>query len=218
MRRTFKDITGQKFGRLTVLILDTKQGAETHVWKCRCDCGSITHAQGSALRGGRWKSCGCLQIESATKHGMGGTPTYESWKKMKYRCLSPSDAVYDRYGGRGIKVCKRWLSFENFLADMGEKPKGLSLDRIDNDGDYKPSNCRWASFRTQNNNRRSSRILTIDGETKTVTQWIGKSGLSKDTVWGRLRTGWDPKAAISVPNITGRPAKPRGARPKSIHK
>lgn len=217
MRSNFKDITGQKFGKLTVLELVTKSGAVTHLWRCACDCGGETVAQGGALRGGKSKSCGCLQLQSATKHGMYGTPAYESWRQMKGRCLNEKHEAYPDYGGRGITVCDRWMDFANFYADMGAKPKRKSLDRIDNNGNYEPGNCRWTNFVTQNNNRRSSRFLTIDGKTKTVTEWIRKSGLPRHVVWNRLRTGWEPKDAISVPLVSGSPKTPRGSRIKRIH-
>lgn len=218
MKASFKDITGKKFGRLTVLQLVSKAGEEPIRWKCQCECGCFTVSQGSALRGGRAKSCGCLQRDKATKHGMAGTPTYGSWQKMKARCLNSWDPAYADYGGRGIRVCDRWLeSFDHFLADMGVKPARMSLDRKDNQGNYEPGNCRWATFKTQNNNRRSNRMLTISGETMNLQSWAEKAGLPMNALWLRISHGWDPKEAVSVPLISGRPSKPRGTGRKRIH-
>jgi predicted DNA-binding transcriptional regulator AlpA len=122
------------------------------------------------------------------------------WRNMKNRCLKSSDAAYDRYGGRGIKVCERWLKFENFLADMGERPPGMTLDRIDNNLGYCPENCRWASYKEQNNNRRDNRMITFKGETKNMAQWCTELGLSQKTISQRINgLGWSGERALSEP-------------------
>ena len=155
------DITGHRYGRLTVLSRSPESG-RVH-WKCRCDCGTELSVQSADLRTGNTQSCSCLKFErireASTTHGHtagGWTTTFRAWSDMKTRCYNPKNKRFAGYAGRGITVCDRWRnSFENFLADMGEKPLGLSLDRINNDGNYEPDNCRWATYSQQNKNRRS---------------------------------------------------------------
>lgn len=127
------------------------------------------------------------------------TPTYDSWAHMKGRCLNPNDDRFSSYGGRGITVCERWMLFENFLADMGERPEGLSIDRIDNDGNYEPSNCRWATASQQMNNRRTNHFLEHGGQRKTVTEWSRNLGVSHEVIRTRIRRGWDVDAALTRP-------------------
>ncbi len=150
------DLTGRRFGRLRVLgYLRSVRGRTNGVWtiwKCRCACGVVKSVEGGALRNGRTKSCGCLR----RKHGYALTRTYNSWKSMKERCGNPNHVYFCSYGGRGIKVCKRWSQFRNFLTDMGERPKGTTLDRIKNNKGYSKSNCRWSSPSQQQKNRRDN--------------------------------------------------------------
>ncbi|MDE4297182.1 hypothetical protein PXK56_18520 [Phaeobacter gallaeciensis] len=129
---------------------------------------------------------------------MTNTKAYQAWNSMKQRCMNAKSKDYPRYGGRGIKICDRWLSFENFLADMGEKPRDMTLDRIDNDGDYEPGNCRWASARTQSNNRRSNHCLTYEGKTQTLSEWSRETGIEKATLLNRIKNGWDTKAVLTT--------------------
>lgn len=126
--------------------------------------------------------------------------TFRSWLSMKQRCLNPRDTNYAKYGGRGVKVCDRWReSFETFLADMGEMPDGCTLDRKDTNGDYEPDNCQWANRKAQTRNRRNTKRLTVNGETKTLGEWADLTGMNYHTLSYRLRRGWSPEQALTTP-------------------
>src|SRR5215831_891937 len=153
-----KDLRRKKFGRLRVLEYAGSRDGRAE-WLCLCECGNYKTVLGRHLTTGNTQSCGCLKLSGNNfqhGHNQAGapTPTYRSWQKMRARCNNPRNNRFSLYGGRGIKVCRRWDSFENFLADMGERPLGMTLDRIDPDGDYKPGNCRWATPTQQRANRR----------------------------------------------------------------
>ena len=155
----FIDLTGQRFGRLVVKRRTDNAKYGGARWLCTCDCGENTTCLSGNLRGGKSKSCGCfnkeIAIKTRTTHGMSGTREYVTWRSMKNRCQNPNSTVFDHYGGRGITICKEWVdSFETFYRDMGDKPNGLTLDRIDTNGDYTPSNCRWATQSVQCRNQR----------------------------------------------------------------
>ena len=153
-----RDLRNRRFGRLTA-VRDTGIRKERNVvWLCQCDCGNIMTTRGSSLKSGGTKTCGC--INPNFKHGQIHTRTYISWGGMKQRCINPKATGYKNYGGRGITICERWLGcggFIHFLKDMGERPEGKSIDRIDNDGNYEPSNCQWATKEEQQNNKRRSK-------------------------------------------------------------
>ena len=155
------DITGQTYGRLTAIgQTDKRDSVGSVVWMCECSCGAMHQASSRMLRSGQVRSCGCAHDEycqsgaARRRHAKARTPIYAIWNSMKQRCLNPSSHAYADYGGRGIKVCDRWMTFDNFYADMGDRPGDLTLDRINNDGDYEPGNVRWATRSQQAFNRR----------------------------------------------------------------
>lgn len=195
------DLSGHVFGRLTLLSLAGRDKAGQR-WLCKCECGTVKTIQRSALVAGVTVSCGCYSVErtrrqgySNLKHGMSDTPTYESWSGMHKRC---NDAKDDRYGGRGIKVCERWSDFEAFLADMGERPPGTSIERDDVNGNYCPQNCRWATDEEQANNRRSTRYVEFDGMKKSLAQWAREIGVKPGTLRFRLERGWSVERALTT--------------------
>lgn len=201
----FIDLTGQRFERWTVLTKASTKNRSIQ-WGCICDCGTEKIVAGASLRTGNSKSCGCLTVEAAIarnvankKHGMSYTKTHQVWSAMKERCINSSHQAFSRYGGRGIKVCQRWLeSFQNFLDDMGEPPPGMSLDRKDVDGNYEPSNCRWATDTEQANNRRNTIYVEFDGRTQSVADWAREVGIPHKTLKHRIKTGWMPEKALTM--------------------
>lgn len=201
--RKIIDLTGKRFGKLTVLQkLDSVNGFI--MWKCICDCGKIVSVSGNNLRSEHTKSCGCLTREVAairqTKHGMGRTKTYNTWIQMKTRCNNPHSKEYNNYGGRGIKVCNRWADFNMFLQDMGDVPNGMSLDRINVNGNYEPDNCRWATIKEQQNNKRNNRVFTYKGETHTIAEWSERLNMNFKTLHQRLvRNNWPVEKALTIP-------------------
>lgn len=187
-----QDISGQKFGRLTALkfIGDGK-------WLCRCECGGFSRPSISALRKGNSTTCGCGVRAATFKHGMSKTAIHQAWRVMRDRCNNPNSKSYHNYGGRGIKVCERWESFSNFLSDMGVRPEGCDIDRIDNDKGYSPENCRWVT-RSQNlRNTRIARMLTYKGEMLSEHVWAERYGLDHQTLKCRLKAGWDVELALN---------------------
>lgn len=185
------DLTGNKFNRWTVLERAMPNSKHRLArWVCKCDCGAMRIVLGGGLRSGASKSCGCYRIERTTKHGesriTNGHPSKEwvAWGHMKSRCLNLNDPYYKDYGGRGITICDRWLSsYVNFLEDMGRCPKNLTLERINNNGNYEPTNCKWATMREQNRNSRNNVWITApNGERKILADWAKKLGVS-NTNW-----------------------------------
>lgn len=173
------------------------------VWLCRCDCGTLRPVRACHLVYGKSRSCGCLRVEvtgnRSRKHGESRTEFYHNWEHMKQRCLNPADASFRHYGGRGIKVCERWYSYENFKADMKPTFKpGLSLGRINNDGPYSPENCRWETACQQMNNTRRNIPMTAFGKTQTIAQWAHESGLKLVTVHWRYHHGWPAELAVTL--------------------
>lgn len=199
--REFIDMKGRRCGRWTVLCQVPSTLGLTARWRCQCECGNISDVNGPALRLGRSLSCGCLHKEivgrNGSVHGAYGTATYKIWGSMIQRCTNKKSRSYSSYGGRGITVCDRWLKFENFFADMGEKPPGLSIERINNDGNYELRNCKWATTAEQSNNKRSTRRLPYKGQMVPLQVVAKEVGLSVHTIRKRLFLGWSEEEAIT---------------------
>lgn len=204
------DLTGKRFGRLMVI----KRVGTKHnqcLWECLCDCGKSIDVIGHNLRIGCTKSCGCLRLEllknSKTKHGYYGTRIYRIYTHMKARCYNSHIPNFERYGGRGIKICDEWLGdngFENFCrwAMSNGYDDSLSIDRIDNDGNYEPSNCRWADLETQANNKSNSCLITFNGETRTMQEWANITGIKRGTIESRINQhGWTVEKALTIKPI-----------------
>lgn len=194
-----RDLMNKRFGRLLVVGLSPERQREHKVWICVCDCGKSSLVMSQNLLAGNTRSCGCIAREILFKrsfkhgHSPGHTSSteYRTWRGMQTRCYNKNDHSYPPYGGRGIKICDRWRnSFENFLADMGLKPTPQhTIERNDNDKDYSPENCRWATYVEQANNRRSTRLLTLRGETLSAATWATRMGITRAQMYGSLSRG-----------------------------
>lgn len=216
----FIDLTGQRFGRLTVIKKAKphiySNGKKRIVWECKCDCGNVSYVESSSLRTGHTSSCGCVGKEilrnrnrENSTHGMSGTRIYNIWYAMIQRCYRQTHKHYEDYGGRGITICQEWLGehgFENFAkwahstgydenAERGE----CTLDRIDNNKGYSSDNCRWITDEQQKNNTRKNVFLTHNGETKTVAQWAKEKNVNRNLIYGRIKRGWSIEKAIETP-------------------
>lgn len=196
MGRPHIDLSGQKFSELTVVGRDTTKRGKGAYWICRCSCDNTTSTEGAKLRKGKTKSCGCkrgkLKIETMGTHGMTNTRLYRIWHSMKSRCKYKSTNNYERYGGRGIKVCAEWdKNFELFArwAHSNGYKDYLSLDRENFDGNYEPSNCRWVKKVEQDNNRSSNRHIEHNGKQCTIAEFARIRGLKYETVRSRIRAG-----------------------------
>lgn len=189
------EMIGKKFGRWEVIAETNERTYEGAIkWLCRCECGTIKAVPGTALRNGSSKSCGCYnhEIISQGKHKY-KTKLYAVWNSMKNRCRCKTDKAYHNYGGRGIGYTEEWNDFDKFeewALSNGYK-QGLWLDRIDNDKDYSPANCRWTTPKVQQNNKRTNVTLCIDGITKTVMEWADESGIPYPTIRRRMELGWE---------------------------
>lgn len=201
-----KDFTGRTFGRLKVLSLapfrEKPNGQRKTYWRCRCLCGVETEVWGGPLSSGKTRSCGCLKRETAnssTTHGQSYTSLYRTWSTMISRCHKPTATNYDRYGAKGVHVFPQWRSsFEAFSKSVGAPPSSEhTLDRFpERSGNYEPGNVRWATPMQQARNRRDNRLLTINGESKCVSEWAEISGTKDATIRSRLARGTDPKTAV----------------------
>lgn len=211
-----KDWSGRIFSFLTVVSPGRIENG-SYYWICSCVCGKMTEVQQSNLRTGRIKSCGCKREEllsiAGTTHGHTRqdhgrrTRTWITWQSMKARCYNPDEPHYGIYGGRGVKICKEWLeSFESFLRDMGERPNGKTIDRIDTNGNYEPGNCRWATSFEQAQNRRDTIWIEFEGERKTLLGWAAKVRLPAHLIGWRIKKGWSARAALFTPVRPKRPS------------
>ena len=196
----FSDLTGRRFGRLTVL--NIIRGKKIR-WRCLCDCGTFTTSRTSHLKDGGAQSCGCLRRiipKLMATHGAHKTRTYSSWSSMRSRCLNPNHNGYEKYGRRGITICERWNKFENFFSDMGERPPNTSLGRINNERGYSPENCRWETLIQQHNNKRNNAFIEFRGRRMTIAQLAREFGLPYPRVCQRIQTwGWTPEEAVTLP-------------------
>lgn len=199
-------VIGRKFGRL--LVVGESTAARTRDGKgrlspvrflCVCDCGSRSLVRADKLLGGHTLSCGCLAVERSTKHGRSGSPEYESWREMRKRCNNQNHKWYHRYGGRGISVCRQWSSFEQFLCDMGKRPTAKhSVDRVDNDGDYTPENCRWATPIEQAHNTSRTHLIKYGGRVMCISEWSRYTGIPLSTLSQRITRGWTTAQALGM--------------------
>ena len=203
----YKDLTGKKFGRLIAIRPTEKRQYHSMVWECQCECGKITYVRMTSLVQGRTKSCGCLYNETRGhyKHGKHKTRLYFTHSGMIQRCYNPNNPEYHNYGERGILVCKEWMgedgfsNFYNWAITNGYSEK-LTIDRIDNNGNYEPSNCRWVSFIRNQNNKRTNHTLTYMGETKTIADWARMVGVEYHTLRSRVcKYGWSVEDALTIP-------------------
>lgn len=199
----FKDVTGQRFGLLTVIkrVENDKQGNSR--WLCKCDCENTAIVSGKDLQRAHTKSCGCLH----EKHSKSQTRLYRVWRGMKTRCLNSKYPYYSNYGGRGVQVCEEWKNdFQTFYDwamknGYNEKAKRgeCTLDRIDNNGNYEPNNCRWTTNKQQSRNRRTNHLLTYKGKTQNIIQWVEETGISRSVFVSRLQNGWNMEKIIKTP-------------------
>lgn len=202
----FQDLSGRKFGHWTVVsVVPKSQGERSYSWLCRCVCGVEREVQGHALKIGRSTSCGCQATNKfKPTHGATNTPTFRVWSGMRQRCLDPNYHSYDRYGGSGIKIAERWMVYDNFLADMGERPAGLTLDRYpDHAGNYEPGNCRWATPKQQARNKRTTAL--VDGIA--IADLAEKHGIPRATIQYRYRKGYRGADLIAPKLENGKKSK-----------
>jgi len=204
-RMSVVDRIGERHGRLVVL-----DRAENHVepsgsirarWRCRCDCGNEIVTYGKSLAKGTTKSCGCITKEmrqNQTTHGLSRSDIYRIWNSMRQRCTNPNSTQWASYGGRGITVCDRWMTFENFFEDMSPRPNGATLERKDNERGYEPGNVIWASRLVQANNRRTNIVITLGDESHTIAEWGRITGLGKAVIAKRLNGGWSTVKALTT--------------------
>ena len=215
------DLRGKTFGRLAVVErADLPTGGDGVKWKCLCSCGKKVVASSANLRKGRHRSCGCAPRKQPRRDNRGRAkvlgppmtavpltggwkpkvPAWISWQAMWSRCVHSSCNGYELYGGRGVRVCERWQDFRLFLEDMGERPKGFQLDRIDSDGHYSPENCRWLSPQEQARNQRSNYMIEWKGKRKCLSDWAKAVGIKHSTLHRRIRDyGWSVERALTEP-------------------
>lgn len=212
------DLTGRRFHRLVVL--GRGGSCSGHVkWRCLCDCGNETEVLSQGLRRGRTKSCGCYNIEAiksrkpSITHGMTHTRIYRIWGGIKTRCLNDRDRAFRNYGARGIRICRRWMRFENFLADMGQPPSDEhEIERIDNNAGYRPDNCKWILPTEQNRNKRNNVWLEHGGRRMILADWARELGLAQASIRHRIAIGMPIEQALSPIRSPGVSFRPRPLR------
>lgn len=208
-RKQFKSLVGERFGRLTVISLTDKRVGKDRVWQCKCDCGTVKDIAGRNLKRGFSKSCGCYKqevfLDMATTHGKSGSKLYHIRKGMIRRTTVPEDERYAYYGAKGVKVCDEWLdeekgldNFCNWATNNGYED-GLTIERIDYNGNYEPSNCKWATPLEQGSNKSNNVYHTFNGETFTATEWSRRLGGNVNLVTKRLKAGWSLEKALTSP-------------------
>ena len=202
VRTTIKkdDYIGQKFNRLTILSFAPTRKNGSYV-NCLCECGTQKQIRLIHVSQGATVSCGCAALEAVTKHGMSQASENGLWRVMRQRCNDKNCKEYPYYGGRGIKVSEAWNDFATFYADMGPRPEGMTIDRVNNDGDYCKENCRWASRTEQARNRRNTVFAEINGALKPIAEWCEIYGISRNTVYERLKRDWTAFLAITTPTV-----------------
>jgi hypothetical protein len=202
--RKFIDLTGQRFGRLTVISRAYRNRQREWCWNCICSCGNHCVIKGSNLKAGHTQSCGCIRIENPPNlvHGFDGTLLGYARSAMQQRCYNPAHKAYKNYGGRGITICNEWLNNSKSFFDWAIKAgyrEGLTLDRIDNNGNYSPENCRWATMKEQQNNRRNNHLYFIEGVGNTIGEWATSLNISVNTLFKRLKMGWSEEKTFTTP-------------------
>lgn len=211
-----KELVGRRSGRLVIVKTAGKASNRARLVECICDCGNKTICRWDGFQQGKTKSCGCLNreqqrknglktihiaIQSKVTHNLTNHPLYNTFKRMKRRCLNPKDKNYASYGGRGIAICKEWLNDVSLFVEWSTKngwKRGLSIDRIDNDGNYTPENCRWVDQKTQCNNTRRTKFLVFKGRRQSITQWAEEFNLDPSNVGRRLKNGWTIEEALNL--------------------
>ena len=206
------NLTGERFGKLVAIKTIGKNKNGAYLWQCKCDCGNEIIANVGNLKNGHTKSCGCLRVDRCktnfTKHGLEHTRLYGIWSDMRLRCYDEKNIAYHRYGGRGITICDEWKNdvkaFYDWATANGYKDS-LTIDRIDNDGNYCPENCRWATVKEQASNRRSNILVTHNGKTQTMKKWANEVGTPYKVVWARMqKLGWSAERALTEPVKKGK--------------
>lgn len=210
MGRKISDLIGKKYGRLTVIEYHGLNNRGKSMWKCRCECGNTSVVLGNRLTSGHTKSCGCYSVELTkdrfTTHGMSNTRLYQIWQGMLKRCNNEKSPIYKHYGERGIRVCDEWRGFEEFCnwAIHNGYSETLTLDRIDNNGNYSPNNCRWVDMKTQERNTSRNRYLTFRGETRCLMEWAEKLNINYRTLQDRICVRkWSIERAFLTPVVKG---------------
>lgn len=191
----FVNLIGKRFGQLIIIKQSNNNKSNKIMWLCRCDCGNEKTICGGDLKNGRTKSCGCLLVT----HGLSNHNLYPIWNQIIQRCTNVNDKYYSDYGGRGIKVCERWRKFENFLEDMGERPPGCQIDRINNNKGYYKENCHWTTSKQNNRNRRDNHLETYNSKTQCLAAWEEETGIRQSIIRHRLKTGWSIEKALTTP-------------------